>query len=88
MQSGVAQHTGALPCATASVGLAPVGRQMKWMKTRMQRDSRQRSHPSATVDWERLIRTVDRNLFENRPQPLSSAQARASTPETAHLRRR
>ena len=51
----------------------------------MQRVSSQRGHPSATLDWERLIRTVARNLPENRPQPPSSAQARAPTPESAHL---
>jgi hypothetical protein len=57
--------SGALPCAAASVGLAPVdGRQMSWMKARMGRVSRQRRHSRATLDWECLIRTVARNLPE------------------------
>jgi hypothetical protein len=70
------------------LGWHQVGRQIGRAKAPCGASPGTRSHPSATLDWERLIRTVARNLPENRPQPLSSAQARASTPETAHLRRR
>ena len=87
-KGGLSLFTGVIKGGTLVSNDGTSGSASKVGEGSMQRVSSQRSHPSATPDWERLIRTVARNLHENRPQPPSSAQARASTPELAHLRRR
>ena len=62
MQSGVRPVPGRPTLRPAAwVALAPVGRQMSWMKARMQCVSRLRWH-AVTLDCERSMRTVARNF--------------------------
>ena len=73
MQSGVRPVPGRPALRRGLGGAGTSGSANEVDNGSMRRVSRQRRHLSAALDWERLIRTVARNLHENRRRQLNSS---------------